>query len=615
MFGQQQSNELSRARAAAHQGHVDEARELFKRALNASPRNMEILLELGILEGQSGNMERARRWFEKAHKLNKMDPNVHFNLGHVERADNKLDKAARLFTRTLELEAGYPDAAFGLGETLYAQGKAEEALAWLDQALRAAPQDSEILHVKALSLKQLGRQDEAIAAFRETVRLNPGFRNAQINLATTLINDTDLDEAAALIDRAEQIEPIPDQLLTRVADIFVRRGELQRATHYVDRSINAGLNLAEANAVKGQIASWEGDFDESETALRRAIELDPRHGVAYSRLAQIKRLEPEKAPLLKKILKDETAGAPARIGAGFALFYANQKLKNYDEAFEALNAANTIQFDANPFSEETHKEALRRTLNTFTPEFFSAHAGDGFDGEGTVFIVGMPRSGTTLVEQVLASYDDVNAGGERLDIPLLRRSIDDYPHGVHALPASWAGDAGRQIHESMFDGNTAARFATDKLPGNYAMVGLIAWILPKSRFIYCHRDPCDNALSLFEQNFGPNLRFSGNLESSAVAYLAHLEFLKHWTDTCGIEVFDLDYDKFVSDPEPNARALVNYVGLDWNENCLYPERVERSIATASQWQARQPINAKSIGRWKTYRDHMQPFIDRLEAGL
>jgi hypothetical protein len=225
----------------------------------------------------------------------------------------------------------------------------------------------------------------------------------------------------------------------------------------------------------------------------------------------------------------------------------------------------------------------------------------------------MPRSGTTLTEQILAAHPAVLAGDERGDILELRRGIPGYPAGAADLGPAWAKAAGARIRAAMFKGAGGERFATDKLPGNYMNLGLISWILPDARFIYCKRDPHDNALSLYEQNFGANLPYATDLEACGHMYREHLRIMRHWHEA-GLAIHTVDYDALVADPEPHIRALVAFVGLDWHEGCLTPQEVKRGVATASVWQVRQPISKGSVGKWKRFARQLEPFTRALSGG-
>jgi hypothetical protein len=233
-------------------------------------------------------------------------------------------------------------------------------------------------------------------------------------------------------------------------------------------------------------------------------------------------------------------------------------------------------------------------------------------GEGCIFIVGMMRSGTTLTEQILAAHSQVHAGGERNDMMDIVEMLGHDLSRINSLPADWASKVGEQLHAAMFKDAGQASFATDKLPGNIDYVGLIRLLLPRAKFIYTHRTPQDCALSNFEQMFAGSVRFSFDLKALAHKYAWHEDIARYWIEDCKLDVYDLDYEMLVNDPEPNIRKLLGFCGLPFEENCLYPNEVKREIRTASVFQVRQPISAKSVGRWQKYEAQMQAFTDELE---
>ncbi|MEM7429281.1 MAG: sulfotransferase [Pseudomonadota bacterium] len=257
-------------------------------------------------------------------------------------------------------------------------------------------------------------------------------------------------------------------------------------------------------------------------------------------------------------------------------------------------------------------KSTERTMGVFSPDFFQDRKTFGHLTPGPVFIVGMPRSGTTLTERILAAHPQISGGGERYDVPNLTGGIEDYPHALLEKDGDWAVEAGRRIHRSMFSRAAEADFATDKLPGNHVNLGLISMILPGSKFIYCKRNPIDNCLSCFEQHFADGLNFTFSLEGLAEAYMQHEKLMGHWFDVCPIPIHTVEYENLVSDPEPVVRGMLDYIGVKWDPACLNPEKTEQSIATASVWQARQPINKGSIARWRRYEKQLQPLIEALE---
>ena len=223
----------------------------------------------------------------------------------------------------------------------------------------------------------------------------------------------------------------------------------------------------------------------------------------------------------------------------------------------------------------------------------------------------MPRSGTTLTEQILAAYPQVKAGGERQDFQHLSATLPGYPEGLESLPRDWARDQGERILQSMTGDDPSQRYATNKSPGNYAFIGLILWIFPRARVIYCRRDPREIGLSCYEQNFRSGLSYAYNLEHFAFAYKQHHRIMEHWLDVAPVDIHIVDYERMVSEPEVIARGMVEYCELEWDPQCLDTSKVTRPIETASVWQVRQPINTGSLGKWKRYERQLQPMIEAL----
>ena len=598
---------LTKARDASAAGNFDVARKNYRKALKIVPNNLETLLELGVLEGQANNMPGARQCLLNASKIAPSNADIWFNLAQVEIEEQNFAQAREFLEKTVSIAPDYAEAYYGLGVCAVADDDHEAAIAHFDRCLGFLPNDVAALHDKASCLIHILQYEEAEAILRHVLTLDPAFQMAKYNLAIALKSDADTPEAIALVEDAAKSMPLPIELAVQVADIYLRNNDLNKALEVAGRATTVAQFSADAHALIGQALSWSGEFDEAHASLLKAIEVDERHGVAFARLANIRRLPDGALSQLQEIVADETIAVGHKIAAGFALYRAFQDAKDYSGAFEALKAANALQFSAVVFDEDQHRRSVEETMRVFDRGFFENHAEDGYPEKGAVYVIGMPRSGTTLTEQILAYYPEVHAGGERLDVTRIRRNVRGFPTTCDDLPAEWVAEKGRGLHDTIFDGHADVQFATDKLPGNYAFAGFINWLLPKAKFVYCKRNPSANALSLFEQNFGANLTFSNNLRSIATVYALHERLMEHWISTCRLPVHTVDYEALVSDPEPHARALVDFIGLEWDPDCLYVDKVERSIATASQWQARQPIFSGSSDRWRRYEDQLEEF--------
>ena len=601
------------ARAALSLGRLEDARRHFAAAVSHSPRDAMLLVEAAVVEGQVGDLKAAERMLEKALKLDPGNADGWYNMGQVARGRSQLERAVRLFCKALDIDPHYPDAAFGLGEALYVQGKVEEALPWLGQAARLAPQDAEIVHVNALALDHLGRAGEALEAYREVLRLQPGHVNASLNLAVLTAHNADPLESLALLEGVEASGEVPPAGHALAAQILSLAGEDERALAYTEKALAHGANVAEARVTRAAILSDRGDFDAAEAELRKVLEAKKDSPQAYHRLAIINRLEPGAERALLRQAQDRNAPASSRAAAGFALYQLYDRAGDHRRAFDILSQANALKSRETMFEVARHQAHCALIKATYSPQLIAEQRAHGFDRPGPVFIFGMPRSGTTLTEQILAAHPDVVALGERLEVQRAVTSGHRWPGAAAEFDAAVVQDQGRQVYDSMFASAEGRPLATDKAPGNYLLAGAIACMLPNARLVYVRRTPGDNALSLFEQSFARGLNYSYDLGHIGAVYREHRAIMEHWIETCGLPIHAVDYDLLVHDPEPHIRGLLDFVGLEFRPECLAPHRVERNVRTSSVWQVRQPISAKSVGRWRRYEQQMEPFLRALEG--
>jgi Sulfotransferase family len=381
----------------------------------------------------------------------------------------------------------------------------------------------------------------------------------------------------------------------------------------VEQALASGHGVGRASDLKAKLMIDAGDFDGAE-ALIRSNAGGRTSASGWLNLATINRLEPEAEPAIRALAGDESRSNEERSLAHFALYHLLKRRAPAHEAFAALDMANRLSRGLQPIDVSRDLQLSQRITRVFDRAFLEGRKGEGDPAEGAIFVLGMPRSGTTLVEQILAAHPEVYPGDERDDVLRLRTSIEGYPEAVMDKPPSFAQQAGRTILQAMLTPAGGRRFATDKLPGNYVNIGFLRWILPNARFVYCRRTLEDNALSIYEQNFGRNIFYASDLAACGAMYRDHLRVMDHWQRDCAIPVHTVDYEALVADPEPHVRALLGFVGLTFDAACLAPEKVERSVATASVWQVRQPIAGTSVGKWRRFEQELRPFTDALRAG-
>ena len=604
---------LDQARQLAERGQYRQARAAFKKAVAARPKDASALLEFAVMEAQSGHAKSARRLLEKAQKVTPDDPSIPFNLAELSRQAGALDHAVDQYREAIALAPDDPDVLYGLGDALRELRRTAEALPYLERAHSSSPDDCEILNSLAIVLEEVGQGPRALQCYHRAITLAPHYVEAWGNYGQALYRENRLEEAVQAFQGAQKRSQgrLPTSMLAAWARALASVGRYEEAFDIAGQALESGDDPADAHFTLGSIHLQDGAFDRAREHLKSALEFDPKAGEAYEKLARMKGLSIDDADTLTSILADETLGGSPRAGAGFALYSVLDKAGRCDEAFEALKAANGHKAEVFQFDPESHANIFTRAIDTFDHTFFADRKGQGLDTDAPIFILGMPRSGTTLTEQILATYPEVKACGEQQDFQNLVASLPSYPDNLDALSPDWAREQGERILERMIGDAPHARFATNKSPGNYGFIGLIAWIFPRSKIIYCRRDPRDIGLSSFEQNFRSGLSFTYDLEAFGFAYKQHERIMSHWLEVAPIEIHEVEYEQLVTEPESAARPMVEFCGLEWTPECLNTTAVDRPIETASVWQVRQPINKGSVGKWKRYERHLEPMIKAL----
>ncbi|MGI9464352.1 MAG: tetratricopeptide repeat-containing sulfotransferase family protein [Aestuariivirgaceae bacterium] len=598
------------ARLAVDAGNLTTATRLFRIAVKLDKHNPQVLLEAGVAAAQCGDIGLARQYLTRAAELDDRSADAHFNLGHVYLTLNDYGRALHHLETASALDKDYPDIDYSLAEALFGLGQTQTALRHAAISVGRSPLDLDAWMLKARCEDRLRLHDELVATLTHLLQLSPGHLDGRFLLARHYASRFLSAKAAEQLKHIEALSDLPTSAVLQLGDIYGACGFAGKAAAAAERILKVDAGNAAAQELFASAQIDLGNFDLAERTFRHLLQSDPDRTLAYQGLADVKRLSEDDREALEKLYRNRKLTNQQRAHCGFALYYLNDKAAQYQAAFEALSTANRMLREDSPQDVFAAQSILLRLRDILSKQALDDRTGQGYAASGPVFIIGMPRSGTTLVEQLLASHRDVHAGGERSDVTELRRSITGFPDGIAGLDAAWARPAGEQLHAAMFDGAQGKSLATDKLPGNYAFVGLIKWVLPGAKFVYCRRRPEANALSLFEQHFS-SLPFSRDLVDIAAAYNAHLKIMHHWRDECGIEVFEVDYDRLVQDPAPLANELYAHLGLEWRDEYLDITRISRPINTASRWQARQPISTGSVERWRRYEKQLQPFVEAL----
>jgi tetratricopeptide (TPR) repeat protein len=522
----------------------------------------------------------------------------------------RIVEAERAYEAALRADPGHGEALHGLGVLYLQTRRIDPAIACLSRAA-AVLGTATVRNNLGVALCAAGRLDEAAAVYREILAGDPGSLIALVNLGKIAVMMGNPGEAAAMLARAVVLAPERAPLQVDLGEVLGALGRHDEALAAFEAALAANPDLAPAHHGRGMALAYLGRRQEALAAVAKAVALRPADPAYRRAMLGLETVTPENADLrvLEK-LESARLDPAEQVAVPFALAKAYEDLGDYARAFAAMTRGNAVKRAAGRYRLADDLQRMAAIAATFTGEFLAAHAGQGFSSETPVFIVGMPRSGTTLVEQILASHPAVFGGGEQAILPDLinqGRAGRDFPAGIVAL----AGDAFQGLGAAYAGKLTAlcpsALRITDKLPLNFQLIGLIRLMLPQARIVHVRRDPLDTCFSCYSVLFGDDLDFSCDLADLGRYYRGYESLMEHWRAVLPEgAMLELAYEDLVGDLEAGARRLVAYCGLDWDARCLAFHETARSVVTASTLQVRRPLYDTSVGRAARFAPWLEP---------
>ena len=584
--------------------------------------------------------------------------NIDTVVAHL-RAGRLVDAEAVL--RSVLAEApDHAEAHFHLGTVLGGLGRAEESLASLREAARLAPDNASVWRNLGVCLAKLERYDEALDGLERASTLDPNNPDRWFDIALLDLERNRFEAAEKRLRRVLEAAPAHRQATIALGQLLVKQGRYKDALPYILEALerepdNLGLLLdagqahreggdreASAKAYERALAldrgsvpaligmamtrTAEGRLDEARACYREALTRDPDNGAALGNSAQISRFGPEDRPLIERMIRVAQRGEmpdSTRTLLEFSIGKALDDLGDSDAAFAHFARANGLAKPSQPFDPEAFSAFIDDTIATFDRGYFLERSDWGAAAELPVFVVGMGRSGTSLIEQILASHGRVHGAGEVEYIEGLCLSLSNQaparpdggrPSLPRLAPSLGPADAlgcGRAYLDKLRAHAPDAARIVDKMPSNFLYLGFIATILPGARIIHCRRDPLDTCLSLFFHYFSDSQPYAYSLEHLGFYCREYRRLMAHWRAVLPKAMLELDYEALVDDQERESRRLIAFCGLPWDARCLAFHETERAVRTASLWQVRQPIYRRSVGRWRRYQAHLQPLEDAL----
>lgn len=604
------------------QGQWDEAKRICAELCKSSPKDADAWLLMGVIHGQFENYGEAEKCTRRVTALSPAAPVGHYNLAITLQKQRKFAEAAKSLQQAIKLNPSYAEAHNELGAALQLSGgDAGKIAECYQRAIALKPGYADAHYNLATVLREQGLIIDAEARFREAIRLRPGMVKAHDALGQMLMAVGFLDRAVAVFQEALRLHPREPELHFQLGMTLMALGLNQEARD----SLRAVLDLlpgnARATASLAMVAERERDFAGGYEVLRPFLEVDEvdvEAALAYAALARHLGHQGQAKELLERALERQISVKQGK-SMHFALGKLHDEAREYEQAFSHWRSANEL--GKKKFDLKKNAQRFDNLKSAFSEENIARRPRATNHSALPVFIVGMPRSGTSLVEQILSSHPEVYGAGELRDIgnlinllPASLGSKPAYPHSLDAITAEQA-DAIAERHLARLAGFSAqAGRVTDKMPHNFGHLGMIDLLFPEARVIHCLRDPVDTCLSIYSLPFTASHSYASDLAQLGAYYRQYQDLMAHWKKVLRIPILEVQYEEIVANQEEMTRRMVAFCGLEWDDRCLSFHESERVVTTPSYDQVRRPIYTKSVARWKHYERHLEPLLAALGKG-
>ncbi len=571
------------------QGDIDAAKKRYQEAILLKPDYAKAYANIGYILRKQNDLAESEKSYRLAVQYAPEIPDIYCNLGITLLLRGEIIESEENINKALELNPNYADARASLADVYVFKGEFDKANIEYQQALEITPDSVEILCGYANSLSLDGEHDLAEKYAMRVFSIDPGNFDARIFLGTLYILLGRHEEALKFANEALVIDPGNTRAIVILANIEERRGNAAQAYHYIEPVLDKIHDNLEIAITLGLISKYVGCEDEAIDLLEKAI----------------------------KQKNDIKPGARKRIH--FILGETYDRRRSYDLAFKNYSIANNI--NQTDFNIEKVRLETSHLIRVYDKAFMNRISRSTIRSRRPIFIVGMPRSGTSLVEQIISSHSKVFGAGELNDINSIVYSLHNhlgttvqYPDHLILLTEEKLDAISKIYLDRLSELSHDAKKVTDKMPGNYKNLGLIELMLPDAHIIHCRRNPLDTCLSCYFQDFHSHHPYIYNLKHLGQVYNEYLRVMKHWKKVLSIPVLEVDYEELVGNQEVISRKMIEFCDLEWEEACLNFHKNKRLTLTASYDQVRKPIYKKSVQRWKNYESHIGELIKEIQSG-
>jgi tetratricopeptide (TPR) repeat protein len=634
------------------------AEEHFTKALKIMPNSIEIRAHLAYVFSITKQYSKAVNELKTLLKSNINLAQTHHNLANMLFQQQLYTEAVVHYQSSLKLDSKRIDTLIDFGACYYKMAMFDKALAILNQAYILNKNHPRILHLlgviyaenqyydMALSflesainsdpkqtvyrlsfanvLERASLEYEAELEYHHACESNPNYLDAFVQYGDFLLKNRYHNEALECFERAEQLAPKSLDILHNIAQCYLGMGNTMSAINVLSNALSDNPQSTSTLVILGQAYQEAGKLDDALAVSSKIISIDPNNHKSYTLQSRIKKSTPDDGlveSLLNKLNQSENLSDKTEICFSLGKIFNDHK--NHHDAFKYYAQGNTEINAAISYSKDDDAERFNKLIEFYNTNLFNDLKDLGGESNLPVMIVGMPRSSTTLTEQIISSHPDVIGAGEvsfwgaaSKSLPHRLGTDSKYPECVLEMKSSQSAEISEMYLSTLKKIAGLAnnpRHITDKMPHNFLNIGLIALLFPNVKIIHTIRDPIDTCLSIFFQHFNAKGHpYSFDLSNLGYHYKQYQHIMKHWHEVLPGRIMDIHYEDTVADPEFWSRKLIDHVGLEWSDACLAPHKLERTVKTASHWQVRQPIYKTSVQRWKNYEEFIGPLIEALK---
>ena len=609
-----------RAMLALQNNQLEDADHWLQKASDLSSKDIDVLRLSAQVSGQLGRLDKTAKFCERVLAINSNDAMAWAFLGNARMANAQYEGALEALNKAISLAPNVPMILVNRGIALFLLNRNEEAIECLNRATKLEPATANAYFNLGRIYKTMGDFNQAAYQFDLAIKHDPDLADAYINLSGILFAMGRLADAEQVALNAIQTHPTIYNYRNCLVNLYQFMGEYDRALEECEIILENDPQNFTAMGSKANLLERKGEFQKAYELINELVvlgQLDASSTEVYARLCHRFDACEEAVQYVCAMLPTETLDENRR-SLHFTLGQLFNRLHRYEEAFEHYSSANQLASVNYDFDDLVKR--FDRLVKTFSRKRLNMLPTASNDSERPVFIVGMPRSGTSLVEQILSSHGEIFGAGELEDLNGLVSSIQAVTRCEYDFPECAAELGVKQIDQlagiylaKLDEMSSDAVRVVDKMPHNFRYLGLICRLFPKARIIHCMRDPRDTCLSIYFQSFNQTHAYGADLTTLGNYYLEYEKLMEHWRSVIDIPFYEIHYADLVADQEKYSRELIEFCGLEWDESCLDFHKAKRDVATASYDQVRRPMYKSSLERWRHYEPYIQPLLDALDS--